>query len=249
MTPVAVDLRDFQAMKATFQQVQPMAVIHLAAQSNANYCQQEPDSSYLLNVTVACNVAGLCADMDIPCVFASTDLVFDGQHPPYREADPVSPVNRYGEQKVLAELGMLKRYPKMAVCRMPLLFGSAPPNASSFLQGFLKTLQAGQPLYLFTDEFRTPVGAIAACQGLLLALERVQGHIHLGGKERLSRYDFGMMMVEELHLPEAELVACYQKDMSMPAPRPADVSLDSTLAFKLGYAPPTLRSQLASLKP
>jgi dTDP-4-dehydrorhamnose reductase len=52
-------------------------------------------------------------------------------------------------------------------------------------------LKEGKELRLFIDEFRTPVSGVTAAQGLLLALDKVRAIIHLGGKERISRYDFG----------------------------------------------------------
>lgn len=244
VTMVKVDLRDFQEIKRIFRSVKPAAVIHTAAQSSPNYCQSHPDESYPINVTASCNIAGLSADYSIPCVFTSTDLVFNGLNAPYRETDPVCPVNYYGEQKVMAEEGMLERYPMTAVCRMPLMFGSATPTATSFMQPFIQTLREGQQLSLFTDEFRTPVSGKTAAQGLLLALEKVTGRIHLGGKERVSRYDFGRALVEILQLPAAKLKPCRQKDVQMAAPRPPDVSLDSSMAFALGYKPPSLREEL-----
>lgn len=248
VTMLKVDLRDFQEIKRIFREIQPAAVIHTAALSSPNFCQSHPNESHLINVTASCNIAGLSADYSIPCVFTSTDLVFNGLNPPYRETDPVCPVNYYGEQKVMAEEGMLERYPMTAVCRMPLMFGIAPPPATSFMQPFIQALREGQQLSLFTDEFRTPVSGKTAAFGLLLALEKVKGRIHLGGKERVSRYDFGRALVEVFQLPSAGLKACRQKDVQMAAPRPSDVSLDSSMAFTLGYTPLSLHEELEALR-
>ncbi|MDX2243607.1 MAG: NAD(P)-dependent oxidoreductase [Leptolyngbyaceae cyanobacterium bins.302] len=248
ITQISLDLTDFEAMKTLFQDLQPDAVIHLAAQSSANLCETEPEAAYALNVTASRNLAELCADFTIPCAFTSTDLVFDGRNPPYRETDPVSPVNRYGEQKAIAETEMIRCYPQTAVCRMPLLFGDAPAHAKSFLQPFIQTLREEKELRLFVDEFRTPVSGTTAAKGLLLALEKAHGILHLGGKERISRYAFGRLMVEILALPESGLTACRQQDVKMAAPRPADVSLDSSKAFSLGYQPLSIAEELLALK-
>ncbi|NJM74234.1 MAG: NAD(P)-dependent oxidoreductase [Scytonema sp. RU_4_4] len=242
-----VDLTDFQKLKQIFSDFQPAAVIHTAALSQPNFCQTHPEESYAINVTASCHIAGLCADDSIPCAFTSTDLVFDGLNAPYRETDPVCPVNIYGEQKVMAEQGMLERHPMTAVCRMPLMFGMETPTATSFIQSFLQTLQQGKDLNLFTDEFRTPVSGKTAAKGLLLALEKVNGLIHLGGKERISRYDFGRLLVEIFQLPANGLKASQQKDVKMAAPRPSDVSLDSSKAFSLGYQPLSLKEELQNL--
>lgn len=247
-TLLTVDLRDERQLQEVFQQVKPDAVIHLAAQSSPNECQNYPEASYLLNVAAACNIANLCAEVEIPLAFTSTDLVFDGLNAPYHETDPVSPQSIYGEHKAIAEVEILNRYPKAAICRMPLMFGVAPAHASSFIGPFAQALREERELRLFVDEFRTPVSGTTAAKGLLLALDKVQGIIHLGGQDRISRYDFGRLMVEVLDLPSTGLEACRQQDVPMAAPRPPDVSLDSSKAFSLGYAPRSLRSELADLK-
>lgn len=247
-TLVPVDLTDRAALSDLFQQVNPDAVVHLAAQSSANRCETDPETAYQINVLATWAIADLCADRAIPLAFTSTDLVFDGNHAPYTETAPVSPLSRYGEHKVLAETGILARYPQAAICRMPLLFGATHPAARSFLQDFAQILRSGQELRLFTDEFRTPVSGTTAANGLLLALAKAQGILHLGGPERISRYEFGRLMVEALDLPAATLTACRQRDVPMAATRPADVALDSTKAFALGYAPRSLQAELQALR-
>ncbi|MGL5081573.1 MAG: SDR family oxidoreductase [Microcoleaceae cyanobacterium] len=245
---VRVNLTDVQALKDLFNTLKPDAVIHAAAQSKPNFCQLHPDETYLVNVMAAIQIAELCGDRNIPCAFTSTDLVFDGLHPPYTETDPVSPSSYYGEQKVLAEQTILAQYPRTSVCRMPLMFGLASPWAESFIQSFLRALQAGQDLKVFTDEFRTPVSGVTAAQGLLLALETDGGLFHLGGIDRVSRYDFVKLMAEVFELSPAGIKPCLQKDVPMPAPRPTDVSLNSSKAFSWGYKPLSLRTELEQLK-
>ncbi|MGF1992472.1 MAG: SDR family oxidoreductase [Nostoc sp. ZfuVER08] len=242
-----VNLTDFPELQQIFKTIKPAAVIHTAAHSQPNFCQIHPQESHTINVTASCNIAGLCADNSIPCAFTSTDLVFDGLNPPYCETDSVCPVNIYGEQKAIAEAGMLERYPMTAVCRMPLMFGGKTPTAKSFIQPFIQTLKEGKKLNLFIDEFRTPVSGKTAAKGLLLALEKVNGIIHLGGKERLSRYDFGLLLAEVFQLSTSGIKACRQQDVKMAAPRPTDVSLDSSQAFALGYQPLSIQEELESL--
>ncbi len=247
-TLIPVNLTDFQALKNMLQEIQPTAVIHAAAQSKPNYCQQYPDETYPINVIASWNIAGLCAEYSIACAFTSTDLVFDGLNPPYTETDPVSPVSIYGEQKVAAEQGMLDRNPQTAVCRMPLMFGTGSPHAGSFIDGFIQNLKAGKELNLFVDEFRTSVSGTTAAQGLLLAVEKVSGLLNLGGKERMSRYEFARLMADIFELPQDKIKPCQQHEVKMPAPRPPDVSLDSSKAFSLGYYPRSLRAELEALR-
>lgn len=243
-----IDLTNFRSLKALFSEIKPDAVIHLAAASRPNYCQTHPEESYRINVTTSYHIADLCAEFEIPCAFTSSDLVFDGLNPPYRESDRVCPINIYGEQKVLAEQGMLERYPKTAVCRMSLMFGVSPAHSPSFIQPFITQLRQEEEVTLFFDEYRMPVSAATATHGLFVALEKGEGILHLGGKERLSRYELGCLITEILELPKTSIKSCSQKDVSLPAPRAADLTMDSSKAFSLGYNPPTIREELEALK-
>jgi dTDP-4-dehydrorhamnose reductase len=242
-----LDLTNCELVKREIDHIAPDGIIHIAAASNPNFCQTNPELSYQINVVVPRLLAKICVGAKIPFVFTSTDLVFDGTKPPYRETDPVSPINIYGEQKVAAEREILAVYPRASICRMPLMFGMAPPTATSFIQPWIKALQSGESLKLFVDEFRTPVSAQAAAKGLLMSLKLAPGTIHLGGKERISRYEFGRLLAEVFSFDLSLLSPIYQKDLQMAAPRAADVSLDIQKAIKLGYNPPSLRQELASI--
>ena len=244
-----VDLTDFLAIEKLFLEIKPDAVIHLAAQSQPNFCQKNPELSYKVNVSSTVNLAQLSAEFQIPFLFTSTDLVFEGTKPPYQESDHVCPINLYGEHKAEAEREILNVYPESIICRMPLMFGIPSPCSQSFIQPFIQTLKAGKPLSLFEDEMRSPVSGKTASEGILLALEKCRGEIlHLGGKESISRYQFGLLMAEKLGLPTDKITACLQADVPMAAPRPKDVSLNSTKAYGLGYNPPNLREEFDNLK-
>ncbi|MFH0953754.1 MAG: NAD(P)-dependent oxidoreductase [Verrucomicrobiota bacterium] len=241
---VACDLTRSADVAALYQNVRPDAVIHAAATAQPEACQRDPQASRRINVDAVINIAGLCADAGIPCVFTSTDLVFDGTRPPYRETDSVSPVSVYGEQKVAAEQGILARHPDALVCRMPLMFGDPGPVAASFLRGWLAGLTCDRDLPLFVDETRTPVSGRTAAAGLLMALGRATGTLHLGGRSRISRYAFGILLAELLGVSQARIQPVRQADIPALAPRPPDVSLDSSKAYALGYDPPPLRRDL-----
>lgn len=242
------DLTDFAALDELFKQVEPDGVIHTAAASKPNFCQTNRDESFAINVKAAVNIARLCRERLIPLAFTSTDLVFDGQNSLYKETDPVCPINFYGEQKVAAERKMAEIYPAIAICRMPLMFGKPSPVSPSFLQGMVNNLKAGKEINLFTDEYRTPASATTASAGLLLAIEqKLQGIIHLGGKDRISRYDFGLLLADILQVSTALIKPIKHQDVEMLAPRSPDTSLNSSKAFALSYQPLLLREELSKI--
>jgi dTDP-4-dehydrorhamnose reductase len=243
-----IDLTDVRDVRDMLDAVRPKAVIHTAALADPNYCEQHPDESLRVNLQATVNLAGLCGDRRIPFVFTSTDLVFDGTRAPYAEDGPVSPLNLYGEHKALAEQAVLDRYDEAAICRMPLLFGFSANGRIPFFQ----------PMTLFADELRTPVSGPVAAAGLLLVagsgmedetvnpkeIERVRGILHLGGRESISRYEMGLQMLDVLKLPPTLAEPVSFQDVPAVAARAANVSLDSSRAYGLGFDPPTVRKQI-----
>ena len=140
---------------------------------------------------------------------------------------------------------MLEIWPATAICRMPLMFGDGGPASKSFIQPMIENLKAGRSVNLFVDEFRTMASASTASRGILLALEKgVSGPLHLGGRDRVSRHDFGRLLARLLDADQALIVPMRQRDVVSEAPRPPDVSLDSSLAFSFGYDPKPLEEEL-----
>ena len=224
------------------------AVIHAAAQSEPNLCQENRDTSYRINTEVAINIARFCSDLEIPCLFISSDLVFDGLNQPYSEEDEPSPLNVYGEHKLMAEIGMNNQCASIVICRMPLMFGSSGPTGSSFLQPLLRQMRLGMEVNLFVDEFRTSLSGENAVEGLMLALEKLPDVIHLGGLERISRYEFGKLVMDVFNFRNAKLNPCRQQEIQMAAPRPRDVSLTNAKAMKMGFQLDPVKLSLERIK-
>ncbi|MBF0237559.1 MAG: NAD(P)-dependent oxidoreductase [SAR324 cluster bacterium] len=244
---VPINLAQLGDLQHFFEDIRPDAVIHTAAYSQPNFCETHRNETDPLNVMVPGRLADLCAHRKIPLVFTSSDMVFDGNHPPYDEESTVNPINYYGTQKALAEQKVMAHYPEAVICRMPLMFGNPGPFASSFIQPFLQALKAGKPLDLFMDEYRNPISARDAVSGILLAMKSWHGILHLGGKEHLSRYEFVKKMARIFQFPEAILNPCRIQDVVMPAPRPGDLKMNSNKAYKLGFNPGSVENELEAL--
>ena len=120
LTRAELDLTDFAAVRAAFSREQPRLIIHCAALSKTLECEQNPERARANNVEVTRVLAGLAAD--IPLLFFSTDLVFDGTKGHYRENDPPNPLTVYAETKLAAEKLVLAN-PKHTVIRTSLNAG------------------------------------------------------------------------------------------------------------------------------
>src|ERR1051326_2487493 len=83
-----LDLLDFDAVRKLFRKESPQLIIHCAALAHTPTAEKNPELARRLNVDVTALLAELAAE--IPLVFFSTDLVFDGRAGNYDESSPVN---------------------------------------------------------------------------------------------------------------------------------------------------------------
>ena len=223
-------------------------IIYAAAYSEVGLCDKYPTESNTLNYELSCALAKFAEENSIPFTYYSSDLVFDGKHPPYNDITPNHSLSLYGEQKIKAEQTILQNYPSACIFRLPLLYGEASPHISTNLSMTLKALKSGQTLNLFTDEFRTPVRAKRIADFSWQKLGQLKGLYNLGGPEELSRYEMGKIISQVYNLPDSLLIPTLQSDIQHLGPRPANCSLDSSKAFKKGYRAFDLKNELLSIQ-
>lgn len=236
-TNLQLDLRNYIDMGNVIDDIEPDVVIHAAALADAALCQKNPDLSYEINVEVTRNLAGICSDYQIPFVYTSTDLVFDGVKGNYTEEDTPNPIMIYGEHKLLAEQEAARVYPEALIVRCPLMYGALEASDKTYFSSFIKSLKEGKQANLFHDEYRSVGGGRSVAQGILHLCEEANGLFHLAGPERVSRFDFGMAAVAAFDLDKNLIHSLSQKDIQMSVPRPADVSLNIQKALSFGYSP------------
>jgi len=221
-----VDLAEPDAIAAAFREARPDRIVHAAALAVVSDCHREPRRADQINTRGSAVLAELADQAKAPLVYVSTDMVFDGEHAPYREEDAVAPLSVYGRTKAEAERAVLA-YPRNTVARIPLLFGPALAGRPTFFDQQVLALRQGQPVTLFHDEWRTPLSFLTTAQALL-ALDAPLGLLHVGGPERLSRLEMGQRLARFLGCDPATIVSFSRTSVAAAEPRPADLSLDSS---------------------
>lgn len=238
---IPLDLTDHSAIRRLVRDMRPAAVLHCAALTDVAACERDPDGAraVILDGTEALAAALREFVPESPAIFVSTDLVFDGEGAPYSEEGVPKPLSSYGSLKLRAEESFLA-LPAGSVLRSALVFGARGPHRGGFTAWLAEEILCGRPVRLFEDEYRTPVWS----DDIADALERlvaacVHGEVfHAGGPDRLSRIELGRMMCRKLGGDESLLVSTRLADSTYGAPRPRDVSLDSSkLRHRLRWTP------------
>jgi len=236
---VALDLLDPASIAAALDRVRPQAVVHSAAQSNPDRSERDPGPATRLNVDATAALARECRERGMRMVALSTDLVFAGRRSFVREEDDAEPMLVYGRTKLQGEEALLSELPGAAVLRLALVAGRGHGPRRTCTETIAEALDAGRPLRLYTDQIRTPVDSASVADAIARVLERgASGRFHLGGPERLSRYQLGLRVAAALGLAAERLEPVTGAEMPQDAPRPHDTSLDSSRARReLGWEP------------
>ncbi len=222
LTRAQLELTDFPSVRRLFAQDKPELILHCAALSKTPACQQNPALTRKLNVEVTELLAGLAAE--IPFIFFSSDLVFDGRKGNYVETDQVGPLSVYAETKVAAEQIVL-RNPRHTVFRTSLNYGISPTGDRSFNEELGRAWQGGKSIRLFTDEFRCPIPASVTAQAVWsLVSQNRPGLYHLAGSERLSRWQIGQLLAARFPQLHPRIEPASLREYQGP-PRTPDTSL------------------------
>lgn len=225
-----LDLTDTDAIRRFFATEKPAAIIHCAAMSKTPACQADPPLARRINVEATTLLSELAAE--IPFIFFSTDLVFDGRKGDYDEAAAPQPLNVYGETKAEAEQVVL-RHPRHTVIRTSLNGGASPTGDRGFNEETRNALRSGRTLNLFTDEFRNPIAALVTAHAVTELLQRgVSGLFHIAGSERLSRWEIGQLLVARWGEGASQLRAGSLRDYTGAARAP-DTTLNCAKARSL----------------
>jgi dTDP-4-dehydrorhamnose reductase len=230
LTRADLDLADFSAVRKAFARDQPAAVIHCAAMSKSVACQANPQLARQINVDATAALAEVAED--IPFIFLSSDLVFDGRKGGYREEDSPNPLSCYAETKVAAEHVILAN-PRHTVVRSSLNGGRSPTGDRSFNEELRRACEGGRGLKLFVDEYRSPLPTAVTARALWELLgSGTPGLYHLAGAERLSRWEIGELLFARWGMKPTNVQAGTIKEYDGP-PRLPDTSLDYSRIQKL----------------
>jgi dTDP-4-dehydrorhamnose reductase len=243
LTRAQLDLTDPLAVESAFHRHKPQLVIHSAALSRTRDCEQDPERARRINIDATATLAALA--QNIPFIFLSSGEVFDGTTGWYREPDEPNPINVYGRTKLEAERVVL-RNPAHTVVRIVLTAGASEGRDRSFVEDMCRAARAGNEVTLYADEFRCPLPAGVIARALWELVDHDKpGLYHLGGSERLSRWEIGELLLSWYPELQGRLIKGAALNHAG-APRPMDLSLSCDKIQKvLSFRIPGLRSWLA----
>jgi dTDP-4-dehydrorhamnose reductase len=195
-----LDVRIYKQVKELLEKVKPDMVMHLAAETDVDNCEVDPDHAFLTNTIGTQNLALTCQKQDTEMVYISTIGVFHGDKPePYTEFDQPNPINVYGKSKLEGEKivqNMLKRY---YIVRAGWMVGGGPTKDKKFVGKIIRLSQEKTNLKAVDDKIGSPTYTFDFCNCLANLIETgFYGLYHCTNKGYCSRFDVAKWIIAVL---------------------------------------------------
>jgi dTDP-4-dehydrorhamnose reductase len=240
-----VDLTDFAASRRIAAGVQPTAIVHCAAATNVDWCDDHPEQAHQLNVCASSSLAQLAQEIGARFVYVSTDSVFDGDRGNYSETDAPCPCNVYARTKLLGEQEVLRIHPSALIVRVNF-YGWSMQNKASLAEWILGRLNEGGTVPGFCDVYFCPTLVDDLAEALLRMMDRgMSGIYHVAGSEKISKFEFASRVATRFGFPQERVVPAAIERAGLRASRPRDTSLQTQkVTAALGCALPDVDSGL-----
>jgi dTDP-4-dehydrorhamnose reductase len=171
-------------------ELKPEVIIHTAAINPGSQDQ----TMMPINAGGSRYVAEAAVAIGARLIHLSSDLLHDGKNSPYDDDTSPTPLNLYGRSKAAAEAAVAEVDPQAVIVRTSLIYGLQLMDRGT--TGFVKRLNTGEPLTLFSDVIRQPIWVESLVVALLkLADIDFSGRLNVVGSQPITREEFGRCML------------------------------------------------------
>ena len=207
--------------------------------TNVDACELNPKLAGEINVA---GLEHICDSFKGKIIHLSTDYVFDGTSGPYKEDDPLNPISIYGKTKLASEHILLEKDIKNLVIRGNVLYDYSPHASASFLNWVVSSLKGNQEIKVVEDQFNNPTWTRSMSDIIELSIENdLEGIIHWGDSEHISRFEFAKLIAKKFSLNESLIKPVLTSELNQPASRPLQSGLSTEkLVNMLDIIPPSI---------
>ena len=213
--------------------IKPHFIIHCAALTSVDYCEEHPNEAYNQNVLASIKIAEVAKKIGAFFIYISTDGVFSGEKGNYKEDDIPNPINIYGRTKLEAEQKISSIHSHSCIVRTNI-YGWNKRNKFSLAEWMLKKLINNEELPGLKDVYFSPILVNDLAKALFKLQEKnYRGIIHVTGSESCSKLDFAYMIAEVFALDKGLIKPISIHELGLKAPRGENTSLNVSKAEKI----------------
>jgi dTDP-4-dehydrorhamnose reductase len=197
----------------------PNLILHSAAFTAVDRCQENPKKAFDVNALGAQNVAKACQLISASMVYISTDYVFDGsKRLPYTEEDTPNPKSIYGLSKWLGEELIRTTLKNSYIVRTSWLYGHGGKNFVNTMRNLAK---ANKEVQVVNDRVGSPTYTNDLAGAILQMAGKPYGTYHISNSDCCNWYEFAKKIYEELGADTTLVKPTTTEAYGALAPRPA----------------------------
>ncbi len=245
-----MDILDPIIVRDVVERYKPDSIIHTAALTNVDVCEDQKELAYELNVKSVETLMLLAEEYNIQLVHLSTDFIFDGVNGPYDELSAPNPLSYYGQTKLRAEELLKNSKAKWAILRTIIVYGVInDPSRSNIVLWAKGALEKFNPINVVNDQWRMPTLAEDLADICFLAIEHdAQGVYNASGKDMMSISELVARVADFWKLDKSLIHEISAVTLNQTAMRPKRTGfiLDKSMT-ELNYQPHSFEEGLAIL--
>ena len=236
-----LDLIDKYAVFELMQREKPSGVIHCAALTNLDYCENNSQEALLNNAKMPQIIAEAAKEVGAKFVYISTDSVFDGITGNYNENDTTNPLNVYANSKLQGEEMVRDISADNLIVRVNI-YGWNAQEKQSLGEWMLWQLEKNIEFNGFQDVIFNPLLVNDLSDIIIKMMEKsLFGVFNLGSSNSCSKYEFGQKIAKIFGLSQKLVRASSSDSVVFKTPRPKNTTLSTEKIEKeLGMKMPSL---------
>tara|TARA_B100001142_G_scaffold125797_1_gene127673 strand:+ start:282 stop:1169 length:888 start_codon:yes stop_codon:yes gene_type:complete len=245
-----LDILDSNQCDKVFSKFKPDYVIHAAAMTHVDKCEEDPDTCNSVNVDGTNNILKTCEKYGSHLIFISTDFIFDGKNGSYSENSKPNPISIYGMSKWNAEKLIRTSTIDSSIVRTSLVMGYFEDLiTSNIILWAREKLSKGQEISIVNDQIRTPTWSMDLAEGCFLLIEnRALGIYNISGSEKFRISELIMRVADHGNYNSNLIKEVKTKELGQIAPRPLISDLDISKARRnIGFNPHSFKDVLDSM--
>jgi dTDP-4-dehydrorhamnose reductase len=231
---IDLDITKNDEVKKVFENETPDAVINCAAMTNVDYCEENQDSCWEINVNAVENLAKSCVASKSHLLHLSTDFVFDGKSGPYTENDIPNPLHFYAKSKLKSEEIVKKIMTNWTIARTIIIYGITDNMSRSNIVLWAKSeIGKGNTINVVNDQYRSPTLAEDLAKGCISIIDKsAYGLYHLSGPKTYSILNLVYQVADFYNLDKSLILPVTSASLNQSATRPLSTGFDITKAKK-----------------
>jgi dTDP-4-dehydrorhamnose reductase len=183
----------------------PDWLFHLGAYTDLEFCEQNPEDTYLTNTKSVEHAVAIANELNIPLLYISTAGIFDGNKEVYDESDQPVPLGHYGKSKYYGEQYVQANAEKYIICRAGWMMGGGEAKDKKFVQKLMKQIVSGKTvLNIVNDKLGTPTYTHDFAKNTKLLVEKEQFGLFnmvcggMTGRVEVAREMLRLLNMEEI---------------------------------------------------